>query len=292
MTEHLLKLADRDLCEIADAIRANRLSTPITAVGLQRLLASSVAGAVAGELQQMIDLGFTTQQLAVVLELVAKDRSQRPALEKVLDLVTTGPEACGVINRDTSVVVRELFTHAERSVLVAGYAVYQGQHVFRALADRMQEVPQLNVRMFHDVQRGPGDTSNSSEILHRFAHRFKAQHRGWSTRQVTVAGRADNASFRRTGFRWPAASCILNDTMGRGGVSLAVSRGVITVAEYDDGRMYRIDIIGRKFMEFASAERTDQGTALARVCPEVRDGKGRDSPASPISLPRRALQDR
>jgi phosphatidylserine/phosphatidylglycerophosphate/cardiolipin synthase-like enzyme len=175
MTEHLLKLADRDLCEIADAIRANRLSTPITAVCLQRLLASSVAGAVAGELQQMIDLGFTTHQLAVVLELVAKDRSQRPALEKVLDLVTTGPEACGVINRDTGVVVRELFAHAERSVLVAGYAVYQGQHVFRALADRMQEVPQLNVRMFLDVQRGPGDTSNSSEILQRFAHRFKAQ---------------------------------------------------------------------------------------------------------------------
>ena len=175
MTEHLLQLPECDLHEIAAALRANRLAPPITAVGLQRLLASCIAGAVADELQQMIDLGFTAPQLAVMLELLAKDRSQRPALEDVIDLVTTGPEAPGVSNRDTSVVVRELFAHAERSVLVAGYAVYQGQHVFRALADRMQEVPQLNVRMFLDVQRGPGDTSNPAEIVHRFAHRFRTQ---------------------------------------------------------------------------------------------------------------------
>jgi len=69
------------------------------------------------------------------------------------------PEAPGVVNRDTSVVVRELFAGAEDSVLVAGYAVYQGQQVFRALADRMVQRPDLRVRMFLDVQRGPGDTS-------------------------------------------------------------------------------------------------------------------------------------
>lgn len=72
-------------------------------------------------------------------------------------------------------MVRELFAHAEKSVLVAGYAVYQGQQVFAALADRMEAVPQLKVRMFLDVQRGPGDTSTAGEIVQRFAHRFKTQ---------------------------------------------------------------------------------------------------------------------
>ena len=156
MTEQLLQLCECDLREIAAALRANRLAAPITAIGLQRLLASCVAGGVAGELQQMIEQGFTPQQLASLLELIAKDRSRRPALEDAIDLVTTGPEAAGVTNRDTSVVVRELFAHAEKSVLVAGYTVYQGRHVFRALADRMQAVPQLNVRMFLDVQRAAG----------------------------------------------------------------------------------------------------------------------------------------
>jgi hypothetical protein len=44
----------------------------------------------------------------------------------MIDLVTTGPEPGGITNRDTSVVVRELFAHAKESVLVVGYAVYQG----------------------------------------------------------------------------------------------------------------------------------------------------------------------
>ena len=95
MTEQLLQLSDCDLREIAAALRANRLATPVTAVGLQRLLASRVAGTVAGELQQMIEQGFTSHQLSVVLELIAKDRGQRPELEEVLDLVTTGPEVAG-----------------------------------------------------------------------------------------------------------------------------------------------------------------------------------------------------
>ena len=175
MTEHLLQLCECDLREIAAALRANRLTPPITAIGLQRLLASCVAGAVAGELQQMIEQGLTPHQLALLLELIAKDRSQRPTLEDAIDLVTTGPEAVGLTNRDTSVVVRELFAHAEKSVLVAGYAVYQGQHVFAALADRMQALPHLSVRMFLDVQRGPGDTSTDAEIVRRFAHRFQTQ---------------------------------------------------------------------------------------------------------------------
>ncbi|MHB8898342.1 MAG: DISARM system phospholipase D-like protein DrmC [Thermoguttaceae bacterium] len=212
MTEYLLQLPERDLREIAAALRANRLAPPITAVGLQRLLAGCVARAVADELQQMIDLGFTGHQLAVVLDLVAKDRSQRPSLEDAIDLVTTGPEVAGVTNRDTSVVVRELFAHAEQSVLVAGYAVYQGQHVFRALADRMREVPELRVRMFFDVQRGQGDTSSPSELVRRFAHRFRTQQ--WPADrpipQVFYDPRSlDDAAEKRACLH---AKCIVVDT--------------------------------------------------------------------------------
>ena len=89
--------------------------------------------------------------------------------------MTTGPEAPGISNRDTSVVVRELFAHAQQSVLVAGYAVYQGQRVFQALADRMAELPELTVRMFLDIQRGQGDTSSAREIARRFADCFRTK---------------------------------------------------------------------------------------------------------------------
>ncbi len=60
-------------------------------------------------------------------------------------------------------------------MLIAGYAVYQGRAVFRALAERMDANTDLSVQMFLDVQRSHGDTSAPSEILRRFANRFRTQ---------------------------------------------------------------------------------------------------------------------
>jgi len=174
MADELLQLVDSDLRELAAALRARRLTAPFTAMSVQRLIAGPIAATATGALQRLADRGFTAEQLAVTLDLLISDRARTPKLEDVLDLVTTGPEVPGMTNRDTSVVVRELFAGAQRSVLVAGYAVYQGREVFRALADRMAERPELSVQMFLDVQRG-SDTSMASEIVKRFVERFKTR---------------------------------------------------------------------------------------------------------------------
>ncbi|MGA2499261.1 MAG: DISARM system phospholipase D-like protein DrmC [Tepidisphaeraceae bacterium] len=173
MNDALLKLATADLGELADALLGNRLSPPFSAITLQRLLPSAIAEAAAVALQQLADEGLGARQIAVILQLLRDDRLRRPLVEDLVTLVTTGPEAVGVTNRDTSVVVRELFSHARHSVMVAGYAIHQGQHVFQSLADRMQERPELEVRMFLDIQRGPGDRSSESELVRRFAGRFQ-----------------------------------------------------------------------------------------------------------------------
>ena len=86
---------------------------------------------------------------------------------------TAVPEVAGISNRDTSVVVGDLFRRAERSVLVVGYAVHQGQKLFLDLADRMQLRPELHVRMYLDIKREIADTSTPEEIVRRFVHRFR-----------------------------------------------------------------------------------------------------------------------
>jgi phosphatidylserine/phosphatidylglycerophosphate/cardiolipin synthase-like enzyme len=126
-------------------------------------------------MQELANNGFGSQQIATTLELLVADRQFRLRMDDHVDLVTTGPEARGVANRDTSVVVRELFADATESVLVAGFAIYQGQMVFQALADRMQEKPQLRVRMFVDIQRPFGDTTSTTDLIRRFADRFRNQ---------------------------------------------------------------------------------------------------------------------
>jgi hypothetical protein len=71
-------------------------------------------------------------------------------------------------------VVSDLFRRAEHSVLVAGYAVYQGQRVFQALGNRMVQHPELETRMFLDVPRRQGDTSSAGALIARFVHQFKS----------------------------------------------------------------------------------------------------------------------
>jgi phosphatidylserine/phosphatidylglycerophosphate/cardiolipin synthase-like enzyme len=173
MTTPLLTLADTDLHGLAMALRSGRLGAPFTGIAVQRVASPRLADALAHELQTLITQGFTPTQIATLIDILLHDRAQRRRHEAVIDLVTTGPEAGATTNRDTSVVVRELFAHAEHSVLVAGYAVYQGQRVFQALADRMHQRPKLAVRLFLDVRRTAGDTSRATEVVRRFGERFR-----------------------------------------------------------------------------------------------------------------------
>ena len=71
--------------------------------------------------------------------------------------------------------MRELFAHAQNSILVAGYAVTQGQQVFKALADRMYECPQLAAKMYLNVPRPAGDTSPPRDVVRHFTQWFASQ---------------------------------------------------------------------------------------------------------------------
>ena len=175
MLEELLSLTEVDLRQIGAALRAGRLSTPFSAVTLQRYCAAARAKAVAETMQRLEEQGLKAEHLGLMMETLAQDRSRRLEVDDIVELVWTGPEAPGIANRDTRVVVRELFANACQYVLAAGYAVYQGTEVFRALAERMEAYPQLKVRMFLNVQRRLTDTSTDNEILRRFAHDFKSR---------------------------------------------------------------------------------------------------------------------
>jgi len=175
MFKRLHQLSAVDLEHLASALRASRLRSPFSALALGRYVTDGeVARQLADELTATAEGGVSNELLADLVSAIADDRRQNRDPDRTqVDLVWTGPEMAGVPNRDTPVVVRELFASARHEVLVAGFAVYQGRTIFKPLAERMDEFPDLEVTFFLDVQRPHGDTSASSEILQRFAHRFK-----------------------------------------------------------------------------------------------------------------------
>jgi len=173
MNKTFTKLSSKDLEMLIAALRSQRIAAPFTGLQVSRVVPMVLVTAVREALIKLHAQGFSAEQIATVLELIEQDRKEGRPPELPIDLVTSGPEAPGITNRDTSVVVRELFAHAQESVLVAGYAVYQGQQVFQSLAKRMEEVPDLNVRFFLNISRPDGDTTSSEILVARFKQRFK-----------------------------------------------------------------------------------------------------------------------
>ncbi len=177
MTSALCLLTSEDLSQLAGALRSGRIAPPFSPLVLRRYVSESMAAPVAIELQQRVAGGMESRHLADCLEMLCQDRRHRPIAEDLIDLVWTGPEAPGIVNRDTSVVVGEMFRNAKESVLVAGYAVYQGHVVFKELAERMDQIPQLQVQMYLDIHRPQHDQSSPSELVRIFAERFV--HKEW-----------------------------------------------------------------------------------------------------------------
>jgi len=171
MTDALLRLSNAELRDLSSALKSGRVSPPYSSISVERIVPRAAAASVCEGLRELENSGLPAAGIAQTLEMVLSDRARRIIPEELLQLVITGPDAAGAV-RDTSVVVRELFATAQRSVLVAGYAVYQGQRVFQALANRMEELKDLKVRFFLDVRRGPRDTSIDSQLLRRFRNDF------------------------------------------------------------------------------------------------------------------------
>lgn len=176
MKDPLLSLAPTELNTLAASIRSGRVTLPFLPQSVERFVGPVGGDLVSRRLGDLHSIGMSAEAICTCLELLAESAATRQPLEDLVDLVTTGPEASGVANRSTAVVVSDLFRNARRSVLLAGYAVYQGQKLFRSLADRMQQMPGLQVRMFLDVPRTHGDTSSTNEQIARFIHTFKTSH--------------------------------------------------------------------------------------------------------------------
>lgn len=164
----LARLREADLRAVAAAIRSGRLEPPFDISSVQRVVGSAMASAASRAIAQLFSKGCTPEALATGIEMIADAGTIHRTVEDAVQLVMTGPQDSGACHRDTGVVVRDLFRRARRSVLIAGYAVYQGKHVFADLASRMDDVPSLHVRLFLNIPQ-----TNS---VPKFQARFRSMH--------------------------------------------------------------------------------------------------------------------
>lgn len=119
-----------ELESLREALRAGRVSPPLTALALDRVGAH-------GLLDHLDELAlFDARSLAVLLASVLSERRRRPPTP---ELVWTGPEGPAATARRTEVVFRHLLVSAEREVWMAGYSIDHGERLFAPLHEVMVE---------------------------------------------------------------------------------------------------------------------------------------------------------
>lgn len=177
-----LQLSDSSLIRLIEAIEAGELPAG-NRLELANHLNAAEIDAVDAELESLISGGMSHPHLTYVLRTVVMARHVHTLNSAKVELVWTGPEHNSA-TRDTAVVVRELFASARESVLVAGFAVHRGREIFRVLADRMAEKPELQVRMFLNIARQIRDTTVEEQLIGRFVRDFRREH--WSGERYPV----------------------------------------------------------------------------------------------------------
>ena len=152
---------------LAAALQSGRLAPPLNEFSLSKI--APCPASFLSELQQLLAEGLALAHLSLLLESAAVAAEARLVDSSSAELVWTGPESAVAHSRDTAVVVEELFSMAQKSVLVSTFVIQQGRKVFGALSARRDAVPDLVVRLFVHVNRPWRDTREDSEILREHA---------------------------------------------------------------------------------------------------------------------------
>lgn len=167
-------LSEPSLLALISAIESQELTTGNRLL-LARFLSATETEPVGAEIDRLLDEGLRPLHLAYLLKTVFRTQQNATNAASRLELVWSGPESGSTV-RDTGVVVRELFASAEHSVLIAGFAVHRGREIFKELASRMLERPDLEVRLFLNIARALRDTTVADQLVGRFAHEFRRDH--------------------------------------------------------------------------------------------------------------------
>jgi phosphatidylserine/phosphatidylglycerophosphate/cardiolipin synthase-like enzyme len=171
-----------ELERLAQALRDGRLAIPCSAVALSRLSLPATPELIA-DLDGLSTEGLSAKALASMAEAIRDERSAAVDAAPVIELVATGPDP-GERVRDTAVVVNQLFAEAKQSVLMTGFALYNGRQIFQRLAERMDADLSLEVTLCLDISRPGTETTRDSDIVARFAKAFLERH--WPGERLPV----------------------------------------------------------------------------------------------------------
>ena len=167
MTSGLGGLSASELRTLAIALRSGKLSAPFSTAVLSRLLGTHYKPQLAEWLNQVAAHGCSSSAMALCLDAFADAVEECVPVDQGVQLVTTAPPGDSALHRDTAVVVQDLFRRARQSVLISTYGIFGGREIFQVLAERMQNDPALQVRLFVNIS-GHGELGDFRRVFREY----------------------------------------------------------------------------------------------------------------------------
>ncbi|MGO9837952.1 MAG: DISARM system phospholipase D-like protein DrmC [Polyangiaceae bacterium] len=161
-----------DLDALAQGLLDGRIPSAASAGSIQ--LAGFSPGAV--QLLRRLE-GMKPDVIAWTLRRLARERrTAEDRYASVARLVWSGASDDDEAIRDTRVVLEDLFSRAERHVLISTLVVYNGRAVFAPLAARLRARPDIQVDLFVNLSSKTGRDEDEPAEVASFLDEFAREH--------------------------------------------------------------------------------------------------------------------
>lgn len=167
---------------LARSLMTGELAAPFSEAGIQSTVGNTSGGMeLVAWLNECAANGLDPRAIVFGIHCFAEGSAKVAAPT----LVWSGPKVDGLHARATRMVYEQLFREAKESVSLSTFVVFDGPSAFDVLARRMDERPELQVRLFLNLQRKWGDETPAEILVSRYAKLF--WDRDWpGTRRPTV----------------------------------------------------------------------------------------------------------
>lgn len=168
-------LRSEELATLANNFRSGALAHDISNESI-RMALPAITMEAADELIRLADEeGWSSSQIAYLLDSMRSSKADDSVFSHLFELVLSGPSTDAVRTRDTGAVYSELIETAKEEVMIASYAIYNGQELFAPLIRKHEEIDNFQTKLYLDIPRRKGDTTVSEMLIARYRQDFFAK---------------------------------------------------------------------------------------------------------------------
>lgn len=171
----LHQIASRTLSELAAALEHQRLFLDASEVILKRYVPQHHIPLILQAFQHFKALGMHEKAVAYTLSLLVQQQESHKQYRDRIEVVWTVPAIEGNRDRDTSLVVENLFRQARREIWIATYVLDQPRkafQIFQPLMVNMAANPDLETHILLTIQRPYKSNIHPSNLLRQFSANF------------------------------------------------------------------------------------------------------------------------